>query len=57
MTDEKLTQIFNACLKGQGPDGWAGAHHGDIDSLTGGDTIWVRQSDPDGPWTVIPGME
>lgn len=58
MSDDKLTMIFDACIKGEGPDGWGGFSYPDIDTLTnrnGG--VWVRQCDPDGPWTEIPGMD
>lgn len=58
MTDEELSIIFESCLKGKPPEGWAGRRHPDIDSVTNGSQhrIWVRHNDPEGPWTEVPGM-
>ena len=56
MSDEKLTMIFDACRRGEGPAGWGAARHSDIDSLVcqPAHEIWVRHNEPVGPWTVIP---
>lgn len=58
MPDDKLTSIFDACMRGEGPDGWVAESGLASDTLTSPgllQTTWTRPNEKvDRPWTKVP---
>jgi hypothetical protein len=48
MPDEKLTSVFDACMRGEGSDGWQAGSEEGFDWLSGPRltrTMWYRADD------------